>query len=135
MIARYDILACLLTPEHLTLWFRPIPMRWKLLVLASLAAALIGCALWCALTIGIFGPAAALARNDWLLLGSSVVPLSVAGVAGFFVYRHTARRRKTQAVVTVLLALLFTPLAYLAAWSLLPNKLYIPRAYEVRHAR
>jgi len=110
-------------------------MRWKLLVVASLAAALIGCALWCALTIGIFGSAAALARNDWLLLCSSVVPFSVAVVAGFFVYRHTARRRKTQAVVTVLLALLFTPVTYLAAWSLFPSKLYIPSTYEVRHAR
>jgi cytochrome bd-type quinol oxidase subunit 2 len=110
-------------------------MRWKLLIIASLVAAIIGCALWCAFSIGLYGSAAAMARNDWILLCSSVFPLSVTVVAGFFVYRHTARRRKTQAVVTVLLALLLTPVTYLAAWSLFPNKLYIPTTYEVRHAR
>jgi hypothetical protein len=135
MIARYDILACLLIPEQLTLWSKTIRMRWKLLIIASLLAAIVGCALWCVLAIGLFGSAAALARNDWTFLCSFVIPLSVSVVAGFFVYRHTARRRKTQVVVTVLLALLFTPVTYVAAWSLFPNKLYIPRTYEVRHAR
>lgn len=110
-------------------------MRWKLLVMTSIVAALLGSGLWCALTIAFFGSAMVLARHDWLLLGSALVPFAVALFAGVFVYRHTARKRKTQAVIGVLLSALLTPVGYLAAWSLLPNRLYIPSTYEVRHAR
>jgi len=110
-------------------------MRWKLFVIASLAAAIIGCGLWSALAIGIFGTARALARNDWFLLASAIIPLAVSAYSGVFVYRHTARRRKTQATFTVILALLLTLGAYLVAWTLFPDRLYIPRTYEVRHAR
>jgi hypothetical protein len=110
-------------------------MRWKLLVTASLAAAIVGCGLWSALVIGIFGTARALARNDWFLLASAIIPLAVSAYSGLFVYRHTAHRRKTQATFTVILALLLTLGAYLVAWTLLPDRLYIPRSNEGRHAR
>jgi cytochrome bd-type quinol oxidase subunit 2 len=110
-------------------------MRWKLLVIASLAAAIIGCGLWSALVIGIFGTARALARNDWLLLASAIVPLAIAVYSGVFVYRHTARRRKTQATFTVILALLLTLGTYLVASQLFPDRLIIPRNYAIRHAR
>jgi hypothetical protein len=110
-------------------------MRWKLLIIASLAAAMIGCGLWIALVIGVFGSARALARNDWLLLSSAIIPLAPAAYSGVFVYRHTARRRKTQAAFTVILALLFTLGTYLVASGLFVDRLYIPRTYEVRHAR
>jgi hypothetical protein len=110
-------------------------MRWKLLVIASLAAALIGCGLWSALVIGIFGNARTLARNDWLLLASTIVPLGIAAYAAVFVYRHTARRRKTQATITAILALFLTLGTYLVASGLFVDRLYIPTTYEVRHAR
>jgi cytochrome bd-type quinol oxidase subunit 2 len=110
-------------------------MRWKLLVIASFAAALISCGLWSTLVISFFGTARALARNDLLLISSAIVPLAVAAYAGVFVYRHTARRRKTQAAFAVIMALLFTLGTYLLASQVLPNRLIIPRSYEVRHAR
>ena len=110
-------------------------MRWKLLVIVSLAAALISCGLWSAFVISVFGTARALARNDWLLLSSGIIPLGMAAYSGVFVYRHTARRRKTQATFTVILALLFTLGTYLVASGLFVDRLYIPRTYEVRHAR
>lgn len=110
-------------------------MRWKLLVIASLAAAFIGCGLWSALVIGVFGSARILARNDWLLLATMLLPVGIAVYSGIFVYRHTARRRKTQASITLVLALLLSLVAYLIAWTILPDRLYIPRTYEVRHAR
>ena len=47
-------------------------MRWKLLVIASLAAAIIGCGLWSALVIGIFGTARTLARIDETGIDSNV---------------------------------------------------------------
>ncbi len=110
-------------------------MRWKLLVIASLAAALVSCGLWSALAIGVFGSARALARNDWLLLSSLIIPLAIAAYSAVFVYRHTARRRKTQATLTVILALLCTLGTYLSASRVFPQRLIIPRNYGIRHAR
>jgi cytochrome bd-type quinol oxidase subunit 2 len=110
-------------------------MRWKLLVIVSIAAALIACGLWSALVIGVYGTARAFARNDWLLLFSALIPLGIAVYAGVFVYRHTARRRKTQATFAVMLALILTLGIYLAASQVFPDRLIIPRTYEVRHSR
>ncbi|HXT61527.1 MAG TPA: hypothetical protein VN696_00690 [Pyrinomonadaceae bacterium] len=110
-------------------------MRWKLLILVSAGAAMIGIIIWSALIITLFGSARVMAQSDWRLLGSLTIPLAVAAFAGFFVYRHTARKRKTQAIMTVLLSLLLTPVAYLAGWALLSDRLYIPTTSEVRHAR
>jgi len=110
-------------------------MRWKLLVIASLAAALLAFGLWSALAVGAFGSAAEFARHDLLLLASALVPLGIAAYAGVFVYRHTSRRRKTQAIVTAAATLFLTAGIYLAASQVFPDKLIIPRAYEVRHPR
>lgn len=110
-------------------------MRWKLLVIASLAAALIGCGLWSALVIGIFGNARTLARNDWLLLATIVLPVAISVYSGIFVYRHTARRRKTQATITAIFALLLTLGTYLVLSQAFPERLIIPHTYEIRHAR
>ena len=110
-------------------------MRWKLLIIVSLAAAIIGCGLWSALAIGIFGTARALARNDWFLLASTIIPLAVSAYSGVFVYRHTARRRKTQATLTVILALLLTLGTYLVVSQVFHERLMILRNYEIRHAR
>jgi phage shock protein PspC (stress-responsive transcriptional regulator) len=35
----------------------------------------------------------------------------------------------------VVLALVLSLVAYLMAWAILPDRLYIPRTNEVRHAR
>ena len=101
-------------------------MRWKLLVIVSLIAALVACGLWSALAIGAFGNAGELASHGWLLLASAILPLVIAVYAGVFVYRHTSRRRKTQAVVTVIVALFLTAGAYVAAAQVFPDKLGIP---------
>lgn len=110
-------------------------MRWKLLVIASLAAAFVGCGLWSAFVIGVYGNARTMARNDWLLLATLVLPVAVAVCSGIFVYRHTARRRKTQAIMTVIVALLLTLGTYLVASAFFVDRLYIPTTYEVRHDR
>lgn len=110
-------------------------MRWKLVLLAPLSAAILGVALWSSLVIAIFGSAWNLARNGRLLLASALIPIGVAVFAGIFVYRHTARKRRTQAIITVLLSLLLTPVVYLAAEAIFQARLYIPKTFEVRHAR
>lgn len=110
-------------------------MRWKLLVLVSFAAALVACGLWSALAIGVYGTASTFARNDWLLLFSAVIPLAIAVYAGVFVYRHTARRRKTQAAMATIMSLLLTMGTYLAVSRIFPDRLSIPRSSEVRPTR
>ncbi len=110
-------------------------MRWKLLVLASLAAAVLSIVLWSLFAVIFFSTARELARHDLIFWLSALIPLGLIAYAGIFVYRHTARRRKTQALMTIIISLLLGPLVYLAAASLLPSRLLIPRPYEIRHAR
>ena len=110
-------------------------MRWRLLVLTSFAAAVVACGLWSALAIALFGSAGQLARHDWFLLASAAVPLVFIVYAGIFAYRHTARRRKTQAMITAILALFLTVGFCLSASQLFPNRLAIPLSYQERHAR
>jgi hypothetical protein len=107
-------------------------MRWKIIGVSSLAAAVVGVTLWSLVVITAFGSARALAKHDWFLLASALIPLGLILFAGLFVYRHTARRRKTQALITLLLSLILTPAAYLAARALLPQRLYLPVMREVR---
>jgi len=96
-------------------------MRWKLLVMTSVVASLIGGALWSAIVAALFGPAAVVARRDWLLPLSFVIPLGAAVLAGYFVYRHTARRRRTQALIVTIATLFFIALAHIAIAHLLPS--------------
>jgi uncharacterized membrane protein HdeD (DUF308 family) len=77
----------------------------------------------------IFGSERPIQPHGWLLLASAAVPLTLAGFAGFFVYRHTARRRKTQAVFTAILALFLSIAACFAATRLFPNTITIYRGH------
>lgn len=110
-------------------------MRWRLLFLISIIAALVAVTLWSSFSIALFGSARAMASDDWRLAGSLFIPLAVAIFSGVFAYRHTARRRKSQAVLTFVLALLFSSGFYLIASQLFPERLIIPRTSEVRYAR
>ena len=111
------------------------PVRWKLLLVMSLVGGLVGVALWSGLAIGVFGSARVMAQEDWRLLGSLLIPLGMTVLAAVFVYRHTSKRRKLQALLTTVLVLIMTALLYLVASVFFVSQLYIPRTYEVRHAR
>lgn len=110
-------------------------MRWKLLVLVSVVAAILAVGLWSAITIVVFGSARVMAQNDWLLLCGLVIPLGVALFSGFFVYRHTAKRRKLQAVLAAIFVAVLTLATYVIASMFLHERLVIPRTREVREAR
>ncbi|HEY9285726.1 MAG TPA: hypothetical protein VIP46_19910 [Pyrinomonadaceae bacterium] len=82
-------------------------MRWKLLVIASLLAALVGA---CVFFVALPSLTSVPMRETLLdILTSPLSPLLYAAppaaAAAVFVYRHTPRRRKLQAAVTVLLSL------------------------------
>jgi hypothetical protein len=110
-------------------------MRWKLLALMATIAALVSCGLWSGLAIGCCGSAAGLAHHDWLYLASHAIPIGIAALAAFFVYRHTARRRKTQTFLTMFLTLVLTAITYLIAASIFPERLYLSHINEIRNAR
>ena len=110
-------------------------MRWKLIVMTSLAAAILACGLWSAFAIAVFGSARSMGRSDLTLLSSLLIPTGLTALAAIFVYRHTSRRRKTQAILTTILALVLTGGTYVVASQVFPEKLIVPRTSEVRHAR
>jgi len=110
-------------------------MRWRLLVITSFAAAVVACGLWSTLAIALFGSARELVRHDWFSFASAAVPLVFIIYAGVFAYRHTARRRKTQAMITAILALFLTIGFYLAASQMFPNRLVIMQSDQGARAR
>ena len=85
----------------------PARMRLKLVVFASLLAALVGAGSCIALVLGVFSRQA-LSSPGLLLLSTFLLPLATIIIASIFVYRHTARRRRLQAFLTVVLAALLT---------------------------
>src|SRR5687767_8875619 len=100
-------------------------MRWKLLILASLIAAVAGVGLaWAVILVG-YGSLRDLAAHNLPFRLTLTIPLLMYAIAGFFVYRHTARRRKLQTTLAVLLTFFLT-LAAFALGSILTPRLYVP---------
>lgn len=83
-------------------------MRWKLMFIAALVSGIAGTGLTLALVRAFFGHANPLGAYGSVALGALLIPLIATALASIFVYRHTARRRKLQALVTAAIALLFT---------------------------
>jgi len=82
-------------------------MRLKLVAIASLLAAVAGAGSCIALVLGVFSKQAL--HSPGLLVASTfLLPLATIIFASIFVYRHTARRRRLQAFLTVVLATLLT---------------------------
>lgn len=88
-------------------------MRWKLLILASLAAATAGASALLAAARFLLDPARAVTQTGWVAAATLIVPVAATAFACVFVYRHTARRRALQAAATALLAALLTLTALL----------------------
>jgi uncharacterized membrane protein len=82
-------------------------MRLKLVIGASVLAAVVGAGSCIALVLGVFSVRTL--SNPGLLAASTILlPIVTIVFASIFVYRHTARRRKLQAFLTALLATLLT---------------------------
>ncbi|HYO99237.1 MAG TPA: hypothetical protein VER76_03400 [Pyrinomonadaceae bacterium] len=94
-------------------------MRWKLLIITSLIAALLnagGVYLFAYLLNAYLTRLRGTIGMEAALL---LVPLVVSTLAGIFVYRHTARRRKLQATLTSLASLVFAVILLLLVAELL----------------
>ncbi|HEU4768009.1 MAG TPA: hypothetical protein VFS77_11565 [Pyrinomonadaceae bacterium] len=82
-------------------------MRLKLVIAASLLAAVVGAGSCIALVLGVFS-VKVLSSPGLLAASTLVLPVLTIVFASIFVYRHTARRRKLQAFLTAILAILLT---------------------------
>ena len=82
-------------------------MRLKLVLAASVLAAVIGAGSCIALVLGVF-TVKALSNPGLLVASTLLLPIASIVFASIFVYRHTARRRKLQAFLTAILAILMT---------------------------
>ncbi len=82
-------------------------MRLKLVLIVSLLAAVVGAGSCIALVLGVFSRQA-LSSPGLLVLATFLLPLAAIIFASIFVYRHTARRRRLQAFLTLVLATLLT---------------------------
>lgn len=102
-------------------------MRWKLLVVSSALASLVSAGVWCALVALLFSSTALIEPPRWAMPLSLLLPLLFALGAAFFVYRHTARRRKTQAAITFVAVLVLSAGIYALAVRLMPAYFKIKR--------
>src|SRR5882762_2326824 len=101
-------------------------MRWKLLFVTSITAALVASALSLAAIVFFFGPAGLVEQRNLLWPLSLTIPLTVACGSGFFVYRHTSRRRRFQAVITAFVVTIVALVTYFVSAQLLPKYLELP---------
>lgn len=97
-------------------------MRWKLLIITSLVAALLSAGGMHALVYWVDAYLMPLSEQPHLLTGLVIITLVVATLASIFVYRHTARRRKLQATLTALLSIILTVAALLVIAQILPKR-------------
>jgi purine-cytosine permease-like protein len=89
-------------------------MRLKLVIAASVLAALVGAGVCIALVLGVFS-VQALSNPGLLVTSTLLLPIATITFASIFVYRHTARRRKLQAFLTAILAIILTLAFFIAA--------------------
>jgi hypothetical protein len=82
-------------------------MRLKLVIAASVLAAVVGAGSCIALVLGVFS-VKALSSPGLLAASTLLLPILAIVFASIFVYRHTAKRRKLQAFLTALLAIILT---------------------------
>jgi len=67
----------------------------------------VGAGICIALVLGVLSPRA-LSNPGLLVTSTLLLPIATIAFASIFVYRHTARRRKVQAFLTAILAILLT---------------------------
>ena len=96
-------------------------MRLKLVLIASFVSAVVGSGASIAIILGKFSSLKGLSAPDLLVASTLMLPVVTVVVAVIFVYRHTARRRKTQALLTGLLGV-FLSLGILIVTSLMTSR-------------
>lgn len=90
-------------------------MRLRLVLITSILAALVGTGASITIILGVFSSLRSLRAPGPLMLLTLLLPIAAVLLGAFFVYRHTARRRKLQAFLTALLATFLSLCLFLLA--------------------
>ena len=90
-------------------------MRLKLVLISALIAALVGAGGAITIILSAFSSFTAVTAPGLLVVSTYLLPTVATILASVFVYRHTARRRRLQAVLTAIIALLLTILFFVLA--------------------
>jgi hypothetical protein len=96
-------------------------MRLKLVLIASLIAAVGGAGSAIAIVLFVFSSLESITSPGMLVVASYLLPVLFTLLASIFVYRHTARRRKLQAALTAIISLVLT-LAIFVVASMLTSR-------------
>ena len=83
-------------------------MRLKLIIGASLLAAILGAGACIAILLAFFSSLRLSSSPSLLVVSTFVLPTASIIFASIFVYRHTSRRRKLQAIMTAILSMILT---------------------------
>jgi hypothetical protein len=90
-------------------------MRLKLVLISSLTAAILGAGSAIAIIVSVFSSLKPITTPGLLAVSTYLLPMLATLLASIFVYRHTARRRRLQAILTAIIALLLTILLFVIA--------------------
>lgn len=90
-------------------------MRLKLVFIGALIAALAGAGSAIAIILAVFSSLKPITAPGLLVVSTYLLPVLTTLLASIFVYRHTARRRKLQAMLTAIIASLLTILLFVVA--------------------
>ena len=90
-------------------------MRLKLVLICSSIAAIVGAGAASAIIISVFSSLTPVTHPGLVVLLTYLLPFTAILLASIFVYRHTARRRKLQAILTATLSILLTILIFIIA--------------------
>jgi len=90
-------------------------MRLKLVLISALIAAVAGAGSAIAIILSVFSSLKPITTPGLLVVSTYLLPLLATLLASVFVYRHTARRRRLQAVLTAIIALVLTILLFVLA--------------------
>jgi hypothetical protein len=83
-------------------------MRLKLVLISSLIAAVVGAGTTIAIILLVFSSLKPITSPGLLVAATYLLPVLAISLASMFVYRHTARRRRLQAVLTAIISLVLT---------------------------
>ena len=97
-------------------------MRWNLLLVASLLAASIGAGAMLSIVLVLRGSVSRPPVLDFTTAPTLFISMVAIVVASIFVYRHTARHRLLQAMLTGFFALLLTLASLYACWKFLTSR-------------
>ena len=106
-------------------------MRLKLVLIASLVSAIVGSSASIAIIMGKFSSLEGLSAPDLLVASTFILPVAAVVLAASFVYRHTARRRKTQALLTGILAAFLSLAIFILAVVLTSRAMPTPPPHPV----